>query len=76
MVSTKAMTAQKEKVGGHYEVTQMPWATDYAWVPGDEEVEQRLLEEVLRPWHAAYVEWQKEDHRHTEEQAQMEMESL
>jgi hypothetical protein len=76
MVSTKEMTAPKEHVGGHYEVTQMPWATDYAWVPGEEVVERRRLELVLRPWHAAYVEWHKEDHRHPEEQVQREMESL
>jgi hypothetical protein len=46
------MLATKEHVNGHYEVTKTPWATDYVWVPGEEEVEGRLLDEVLHPWHA------------------------
>ena len=75
MVSTKAMT-QKEHVGGHYEVTEMPWATDYVWVSGDEEVYGRLLDEVLRPWRAPYEEWEKEERAHPEVQQRMEMESL
>ena len=74
MLTTKE--TGKEHVEGHYEVTETPWATDYAWVPGGEEVERWRLGEVLRPWHAAHAEWQKEEHRHPEEQARMEMEGL
>ena len=70
------MLATKEHVNGHYEVTEKPWSTDYVWVPRDEEVEKRLLDEVLRPWHAAYAEWVKEERAHPEEQAWMEMEAL
>jgi hypothetical protein len=75
MLATKVMSA-KEHVGGHYEATKTPWATDYVWVPGVEEVEERLLDEVLHPWHAAYAEWVKEERAHPEEQARMEMEAL
>ena len=75
MVATKEITA-KEHVGGHYEVTEMPWATDYVWVAGDEEVERRLLDEVLHPWRAPYAEWEKEERAHPEEQQRIEMESL
>jgi hypothetical protein len=74
MLSTKETNA--EHVRGHYEVTETPWAIDYVWVAGDEEVERRNLDEVLRPWHAAYAEWEKEEHVHPEEQARMEMEAL
>jgi hypothetical protein len=70
------MLTTKEHVEGHYELTETPWATDYVWVPGDEEVERRLIEEVLRPWHAAYAKWQKEEYKHPEVQARMEMEAL
>jgi hypothetical protein len=75
MLATKVMPAI-EHVNGHYEVTETPWATDYVWVPGDEEVEVHLLDEVLHPWHAAYAEWEKEERIHSEEQARMEMEAL
>ena len=75
MLTTKT-TSAKERVGGHYEVTETPWATDYAWVPGEEEVEGRLLEEVLRPWHAAYAEWAKVEGAHPEEQQRVELEAL
>jgi hypothetical protein len=74
MLSTKETS--KEHVGGHYEVTETLWATDYAWVAGDEEVEGRRLDGVLRPWRAAYAEWEKEERIHPEEQARMEMEAL
>lgn len=70
------MLTTKVYVNGHYEVTETPWATDYVWVPGGEEVERCLLEEILRPWHAAYSEWAKEERAHPEEQVRMEMESL
>lgn len=70
------MLDTKERVEGHYEVTKTPWATDYVWVPQEEEVERRLLEEVLHPWHASYVEWIKEERTHPEEQARIEMEAL
>jgi hypothetical protein len=75
MLATKMMTT-KGHVNGHYEVTQTPWATDYVWVPGEEEVEGRLLDEVLHPWHAAYAEWAEEERVHPEEQLRMEMEAL
>ena len=35
-------TTNKVRVNGHYETTRTPWATDYVWVPGEEEVEERL----------------------------------
>jgi hypothetical protein len=73
---TTEITPAKERVGGHYEVTETPWATDYAWVPGEEEFERRLLEEVLRPWHAAYAEWAKVEWAHPEEQQLVELEAL
>src|SRR5215203_2892570 len=75
MLATKVMTT-KEHVNGHYKVTKTPWATDYVWVPGEEEVERRLLDEVLQPWHAAYAEWANEKRVHPEEQQRMEMEAL
>ena len=75
MLATKMMTT-KEHLNGHYEVTQTPWATDYVWVPGEEGVEGRLLDEVLHPWHVAYAEWVKEERVHPEEQLRMEMEAL
>ena len=70
------MLATKEHVSGHYTATKTPWATDYVWVPGDEEVEGRLLDEVLHPWYAAYAEWVTEERAHPEEQQRMEMETL
>jgi hypothetical protein len=70
------MPATKEYVNGHYTATDTPWATDYVWVPGEEEVEGRLLPKVLCPWRAAYAEWAKEERVHREEQARMEMEAL
>jgi hypothetical protein len=33
------MLATKERIQGHYEVTKTPFATDYVWVEGEEEVE-------------------------------------
>jgi len=75
MLATKVMTP-KEHVDGYYKVTQTPWATDYVWVPAEEEVEGRLLDEVLHPWQAAYAEWVKQERIHPEEQARMEMEAL
>jgi len=70
------MLANKVHVDGHYKATETPWATDYVWVPGDGEVEGRLLDEVLHPWQAAYAEWVREEQLHPEEQARMEMEIL
>ena len=70
------MLATKAHVNGHYEATKTLWATDYVWVPGEEEVEERLLGEVLQPWHAPYAEWVKEEQLHPEEQQWVEMESL
>jgi hypothetical protein len=66
----------RELVRGHYEVTETPWATDYAWVAGDESVEKRYLDRVLRPWQAAYAEWKKRERIHPEEQARTEIEAL
>jgi hypothetical protein len=70
------MLSNKVRVDGHYEATRTPWATDYVWVPEDEEVGGRLLDEVLHPWYAAYAEWVTEERAHPEEQARMEMETL
>jgi hypothetical protein len=70
------MLATREHVNGHYEATNTPWATDYMWVPDEEEVEGRLLDEVLHPWHAAYAEWVNEERVHPEEQQRMELEAL
>ncbi len=70
------MLTTKERVKGHYEVTKTPWATDYVWVPREEVVEKRLLDEVLHPWHAGYAQWLKEARAHPEEQEWMEMETL
>lgn len=75
MLATKATTA-KEHVNGHYDATETPWATDYVWVPGAEEVERRFLDDVLRPWHAAYAAWAKEERTHPEDQQRAEMEAL
>jgi hypothetical protein len=74
-LATKLMTT-KEHVNGHYEVTQTPWTTDYVWMPGENEVDGRILDEVLYPWDAAYVEWVKVERVHPEEQLRMEMEAL
>jgi hypothetical protein len=30
-------------------------------VAGEEGVEERLLDKILHPWHAAYAEWVKEE---------------
>jgi hypothetical protein len=70
------MTGNTAQVEGHYEATKTPWATDYVWVPGEEAVEGRLLDGVLRPWHAAYAEQVKEQRAHPEEQYRREMEAL
>lgn len=74
MLATTKATTTKARVGVHYEATRTPWGTDYVWVPG--EVEERLLDEVLRPWHAAYAEWVEEQRAHPEEQYRREMEAL
>jgi hypothetical protein len=70
------MLATKERIQGHYEVTKTPFATDYVWVVGEGEVERRLLDEILHPWHAAYAEWVKEERAHPELQEQKELEAL
>jgi hypothetical protein len=70
------MLATKQRTQGHYEVRETPLATDYVWVEGEEEVEERLLEEILHPWHAAYAEWVKEERAHPELQEWMELEEL
>jgi hypothetical protein len=58
---------------GHYEVQKMAWATDYVWMPAEEEVEERFLEEILHPWHAAYAQWVTEERAHPELQEWMEL---
>ena len=70
------MLATKERTHGHYEVRKTPLATNYVWVEGEEEVEERLLEETLHPWHAAYAEWVEEERAHPELQEQRELEAL
>jgi hypothetical protein len=70
------MLVTKERIQGHYEVTKTPFATDYVWVEGEEEVEERLLDEILHPWHAAYAEWVKEARAHPELEEQRELEAL
>jgi hypothetical protein len=71
------MLATKQRVEGHYEVTKTSFATDYVWVvQEEEEVEVRLLGEILHPWHAAYEEWVKEARAHPELQEQRELEAL
>jgi hypothetical protein len=70
------MLATKVRTLGHYEVLKVPWATDYVWMPAEEEVEERLLEEVIHPWHASYAEWAKEERAHPELQEWMELEEL
>ena len=55
------MLATRATVPGRYEVQKVPWATDYVWMPAETEVEERLLENVLHPWHAAYAEWVSEE---------------
>ena len=71
------MLATTEGISGHYEVTETPFATDYVWVPQEEEEEERrLLGEIFHPWHAAYAEWVKEERAHPEEQEWMELEAL
>jgi hypothetical protein len=71
-----AMLATRATVPGRYEVQKVPWATDYVWMPAETEVEERLLENVLHPWHAAYVEWVSEERAHPELQAWLELEAL
>jgi hypothetical protein len=71
-----AMLATKRQTNGHYKVTKAPLATDYVWVEGEEEVEERLLDEILHPWHATYAEWVKEERAHPELQEQKELEAL
>ena len=66
----------KERIEGHYEVKESPFATEYVWVPQEEEVERRFLEEFLHPWHTGYVAWVKEERAHPELQEQMELEAL
>jgi hypothetical protein len=44
------------------------------WVAGEEEVEERFLDKILHPWHAAYAEWVKEERAHPELQEWMEFE--
>lgn len=66
----------KERVKGHYEVRKSVYANDYVWVPGEQMVEKRLLDDILHPWHADYEEWLEEQRVHPEEQYQMELEAL
>ena len=71
------MLAQnKERVEGHYEVANTPFASNYVWVVQENEVDGRLLGEILHPWHAAYEEWVKEARAYPELQEQRELEAL
>ena len=70
------MIITKERVKGHYEVRKSVFATDYVWVPTEEEVERRLVEETLHPWHVEYEEWAREQRAHPEEQTRIELETL
>ena len=38
-------------------------------------VERRLVEEILHPWRATYVEWVKEARAHPQLQERMELEA-
>lgn len=69
-------TVTTERVKGHYEVVETLYGKDYVWVPGEEEVERRRVEEVLHPWHAAYEEWKKQARTQPERQAWLELEEL
>jgi hypothetical protein len=70
------MLTTKKRIQGHYEVTKTPFATDYVWVEGEIEVERKVLDEFLHPWHTAYAEWVKEERAHPELQEQKELEAL
>jgi hypothetical protein len=71
------MITTKERAKGHYEVRKSAFATDYVWVPGEEELERRLdVEEALHPWHADYEEWARGQRTHPEEQNWIELEAL
>jgi len=48
MLATKVMTP-KEHVDGYYKVTETPWATDYVWVPAEQEVEGASLTKFSIP---------------------------
>ena len=70
------MITAKRRVLGHYEVCKIPFATDYVWVPREEEVEEHLLDETFRPWQAEYGEWASKQRAHTEEVYRIELEAL
>jgi hypothetical protein len=54
----------KRHIEGHYEVHRVPYGTEYVWVPAEEEVDERLVEQLLHPWRA------EERRRREEEQHQ------
>ncbi|HEX2728243.1 MAG TPA: hypothetical protein VHM16_00725 [Rubrobacteraceae bacterium] len=68
------MTVTKERTRGHYEVLETPYAKDYVWVPGAEDIEAD--ERLLRPWHAEYEEWAREERIHPERQQWAEIQAL
>lgn len=70
------MLDTKVRVRGHYEVIETAWAVDYVWVPGEEEIEARFVDEVLNPWHAAYEECERERRAHPEKQEWLELREL
>ena len=70
------MFATKERIGGHYEVTETPFATDYVWVEGEVEVERHLRGETFHPWRAAYADWVKEEWTNPELQEWIELQEL
>lgn len=74
------MTARKELTRGHYEILEVPYAKDYVWVTepeaGPEDAEAIDAEELLRPWHAEYEEWAREERAHPERQQWIEIQAL
>lgn len=70
------MTATNERMRGHYEVLEVPYAKDYVWVTEPEDARAMDAEELLRPWHADYEEWAREERVHPERQQWAEIQAL
>ncbi|HSK99521.1 MAG TPA: hypothetical protein VK869_04225 [Rubrobacteraceae bacterium] len=69
------MTATKERVRGHYEVVEAPYAKDYVWVPGTEAA-ATPTGWPLYPWRVEYDRWLDENAAHPEEQEWTELRAL
>lgn len=67
------MTATRERVSGHYEVVETPYAKDYVWVP---DTAVAPAGRSLYPWRAEYERWTEENAAHPEEQEWVELRSL